>query len=82
MAASFSMSALDIDKFNKLKAIIGKSNSERVNEIDINVHGMTDLKTKKAEDVERKKKQKKEWGNFARKSGTMTTIITSQTAQL
>lgn len=51
---------VDIAKFNELKEIIGTSNTERVNEIEINSLGMTDLKTKQAEDTERKKKQKKE----------------------
>ncbi|MDD3969951.1 MAG: Eco57I restriction-modification methylase domain-containing protein [Candidatus Pacebacteria bacterium] len=51
---------LDITRFNELKKIIGKSNSERVNEIKINDLGMTDLQTQQAEEVERKKKQKQE----------------------
>lgn len=51
---------LEISKFNALKAIVGKSTSERVNEIEINNLGMTDLQTKKAEEAERKKKQKQE----------------------
>jgi superfamily II DNA or RNA helicase len=51
---------LDIDKFNKLKEIVGKSTSERINEIKINDLGMTDLQTQKGEEAERKKKQKKE----------------------
>jgi superfamily II DNA or RNA helicase len=49
---------LDINKFNALKAIVGKSTSERVNEIKINELGMDELKTKQAEEAERKKKQK------------------------
>jgi len=51
---------LAIDKFNKLKAIVGKSTSERVNEIEINNLGMSDLQAKKAEEAERKKKQNKD----------------------
>ncbi|HAW59214.1 MAG TPA: hypothetical protein DCX03_09440 [Bacteroidales bacterium] len=51
---------LDITRFNELKKIIGKSTSERVNEIKINDLGMTDLQTQQAEEVERKKKQKQE----------------------
>ena len=51
---------LAIAEFNKLKAIIGKSASERVNEIDVNNLGMTDLVSEKAEEAERKKKQKKD----------------------
>ncbi|MDD4406340.1 MAG: Eco57I restriction-modification methylase domain-containing protein [Parabacteroides sp.] len=51
---------LDITRFNELKKIIGKSTSERVNEIKINDLGMADLQVQQAEEVERKKKQKKE----------------------
>lgn len=51
---------LDIEKFNKLKEIVGKSTSERINEIEVNALGMDELKTKLAEDAERKKKLKKE----------------------
>jgi hypothetical protein len=51
---------VDIAKFNALKAIVGKSSSERVNEIEINSLGMTDLQVKKAEEAEHKSKQKKE----------------------
>lgn len=49
---------LEINKFNELKAIVGTANSERINEIKVNDLGMTDLQTKKAEEAERKKKQK------------------------
>ena len=51
---------LDIAKFNALKAIIGKSSNERVNEIKINELGMDELKTKQAEEAEREKKQKQD----------------------
>lgn len=51
---------MDITKFNELKAVIGSSTAERVNEIEINSLGMDDLQTKKAEEAERKKKQKQE----------------------
>ncbi len=51
---------LEISKFNALKALVGKSTSERINQIEINNLGMTDLQTKKAEEAERKKKQKQE----------------------
>jgi superfamily II DNA or RNA helicase len=51
---------LDINKFNELKKIVGKSTSEKINEIEINGLGMDDLKTGRAEDIERKKKLKKE----------------------
>jgi len=58
--ALLKLDELDISEFNKLKAIIGKSTNEKINEIEINELGMTDLKTKEAEEIERKKKQKKE----------------------
>ena len=48
---------LDIAKFNELKKIVGKSTSEKVNEIKINELGMDDLQMKKAEEAELKKKQ-------------------------
>ncbi len=51
---------VDITKFNELKAMIGSSTSERVNEIEINNLGMDDLQTERAEEAERKQKQKKE----------------------
>jgi len=51
---------LDIAKFNELKDIIGKSTSERVNVIEVNNLGMTDLQTQMGESAEHKKKQKKE----------------------
>lgn len=51
---------VDITKFNALKALIGTSTAEKVNEIKINELGMDDLKTKQAEEAERKKKQKQE----------------------
>lgn len=51
---------VDINKFNDLKAIVGTSTNERVNEIKVNDLGMTDLQMQKAEEAERKKKQKKE----------------------
>lgn len=54
------LDSLDITKFNVLKALIGTSTAEKVNEIKINELGMDDLKTKQAEDAERKKKQKQE----------------------
>jgi len=49
---------LDIARFNTLKDIVGKSTREHVNEIEVNNLGMTDLQTKQAEEVVRKKKQK------------------------
>lgn len=51
---------LDIAKFNELKALVGNSTSERVNKIKINELGMDELKTKQAEEAERKQRQKKE----------------------
>lgn len=48
---------LDMAKFNQLKEIVGKSAGEKINEIKINELGMDDLKMKKAEEAERKKKQ-------------------------
>lgn len=47
-------------EFNDLKAIVGASQTERVNEVKVNDHGMTDLQREQAEEIERKKKQKKE----------------------
>ncbi|MBP9816344.1 hypothetical protein KBD09_03880 [Candidatus Woesebacteria bacterium] len=49
---------LDLANFEKLRDIVGKSTGEKVNEIKINELGMDELKTKQAEDAERKKKQK------------------------
>ncbi|MBP7966817.1 Eco57I restriction-modification methylase domain-containing protein [Candidatus Woesebacteria bacterium] len=51
---------LDINRFNALKALVGKSSSERVNEIKINELGMDDLKIKQAEEAEENKKKNKE----------------------
>jgi|SRR5680860_169446 len=51
---------LDITRFNELKALVGKSTNERVNEIKINELGMDDLKAKQAEEAERQKKKKQE----------------------
>ncbi|QQS60480.1 Eco57I restriction-modification methylase domain-containing protein [Candidatus Falkowbacteria bacterium] len=52
------LNEMDVSKFNELKAIIGTSSSDRVNEIKINELGMDDLKTQKAAEAELKKKQK------------------------
>lgn len=51
---------VDITKFNALKALIGTSTAGKLNEIKVNELGMDDLKTKQAEDAERKKKKKEE----------------------
>lgn len=51
---------LEISKFNELKALIGKSTGEPINEIKINELGMDELKTKQAEEAERKNKQKQD----------------------
>jgi superfamily II DNA or RNA helicase len=50
---------LAIEEFNKLKALVGAASQERINEIEVNNLGMTDLQRKKAEKAELKKKQKK-----------------------
>ena len=51
---------LEITKFNELQSIVGKSTNERTNEIEVNSTGMNDMDTQKAEEAERKKKQKVE----------------------
>lgn len=48
---------LAIAQFNKLKALVGKSSHEKINEIKINNLGMDELKTQQAEEAERKKKK-------------------------
>lgn len=48
-----------IEEFNKLRALVGAASQERINEIEVNNLGMTDLQREKADEVERKKKQKK-----------------------
>ncbi|RZJ90129.1 MAG: hypothetical protein EOO20_09065, partial [Chryseobacterium sp.] len=53
------LSDLEIDKFNQLKALVGTSNNERINEITINSLGMSKLQTEQAEEAERKKSKKK-----------------------
>jgi superfamily II DNA or RNA helicase len=49
---------LAVEEFNKLKAIVGAASQDRINEIEVNNLGMSDLQRKKAEEAERKKKQK------------------------
>lgn len=51
---------IEINKFNELKSIVGASTGERINEIEVNALGMSDIEAQKAEDAERKKKAKKE----------------------
>ncbi len=51
---------LEIENFNNLKAIVGAATSEKINEIEVNALGMTDLQREQAEEIERKKKQEKE----------------------
>jgi superfamily II DNA or RNA helicase len=51
---------LEIEKFNSLKAIVGTATNEKVNAIEVNALGMTDLQREKAEEIERKKKQPRE----------------------
>lgn len=49
---------LDIEKFNKLKGIIGKSKAaEKTNEVDVNKQGLTDEQYEKAKKLEKKKKK-------------------------
>lgn len=50
---------VELGRFNDLQALVGKNSAERINEIEINAHGMTDLQLEQAEEAERKKKQKK-----------------------
>lgn len=52
------LNELELAKFNKLKEIVGKSTSERINEIEVNNLGMTDLVVEKAEETERKKRKR------------------------
>ncbi len=51
---------LELTKFNELRAIVGASTKERINDIEVNAIGMTDFELAKAEQAERNKKQKKE----------------------
>jgi type I site-specific restriction endonuclease len=51
---------LEIGKFNELRELVGKSNTERTNEIKVNDLGMDKLEAQKAEGAERKKKKKQE----------------------
>ncbi|MCA9354904.1 MAG: DEAD/DEAH box helicase family protein, partial [Candidatus Kaiserbacteria bacterium] len=51
---------VDIGKFNELKALIGTSTTERINEIKVNELGLDGPLEKEAEEAERKDKQKKE----------------------
>lgn len=55
------MDGLQLEEFNKLQGIIGKSNPTRpINNININETGMTEEEIASAEEAERKKKLKKE----------------------
>ncbi len=51
---------LAIESFNNLKAIVGTATNEKINEIEVNNLGMTDLQRQKAEENERKKKPARE----------------------
>lgn len=51
---------LAIESFNNLKAIVGTATNEKINEIEVNGLGMTDLQRQKAEENERKKKPARE----------------------
>ena len=49
---------LDIEKFNQLKGIIGKSKAaEKTNEVNVNKQGLTDEQYEKAKELEKKKKE-------------------------
>lgn len=49
---------LDIEKFNQLKGIIGKSKAaEKTNEVNVNKQGLTDEQYEKAKELEKKKKK-------------------------
>lgn len=50
---------LAIEEFNKLRELVGSASQERINEIEVNSLGMTDLQREIADNAERKKKQKK-----------------------
>ena len=50
---------IELNRFNVLKILVGTNTAERVNEIRINDLGMKQLEKAKAEEAERKKKQKK-----------------------
>lgn len=54
------LNELDLENFKNLREIVGAATSETINEIEVNALGMTDLQREKAEEIERKKKQKKE----------------------
>ncbi|MFZ2545152.1 MAG: Eco57I restriction-modification methylase domain-containing protein, partial [Candidatus Saccharimonadales bacterium] len=51
---------VELNKFNDLKALVGTNTAERTNELKINELGMDKFETAKAEEAERKKKQKKQ----------------------
>lgn len=53
------LSEVELEQFNSLKAIVGTNTTERINELKVNELGMSDLQREKAEEAERKKKQKK-----------------------
>jgi hypothetical protein len=51
------LSEIDIKKFNDLKALVGSTNSKKINEIEINNLGLDGSLQKKAEEAEIKKKK-------------------------
>lgn len=54
------LNELDIEKFDKLKGIVGKSNpSKKINDININDQGLTKEEYEEEEDLNKKKKKKK-----------------------
>ena len=51
---------LEIEKFNKLRELVGSSSNERTNEIEVNALGLDEVETQKAEEAERNKKKQQE----------------------
>lgn len=51
---------LAIEKFNKLKALVGSSNTKKTNEIEVNNQGFDESLQKEAEEAEKKKKKGEE----------------------
>lgn len=57
----FKLQAIDIQKFDELKGIIGKSKAQpKAKDITVNAQGLTDEEYEEAEDLDKKKKRKKE----------------------
>lgn len=51
---------LAIESFNKLRAVVGSSNTKKTNEIEVNNQGFDESLQKKAEEAEKKKKKGEE----------------------